>query len=158
MWSRAMQKSLARVALLIAIVMMLPAAPAAAQPLPQDVITVATRTGAPNTVVDVPVYIRDTSGTPLGIDQPPGSRIQSYSIKVNYTNASMVSSVTFTRAGITQRLPPAFETAPAGTGAITLLESFPQATNPIPFTLNASPPATRAAQRQVTLNGTAMHG
>src|SRR5204862_7292888 len=106
MWSRAMQKSLARVALLIAIVMMLPAAPAAAQPLPQDVITVATRTGAPNTVVDVPVYIRDTSSTPLGIDQPPGPRTQPSSIKVTSTNASRVSGGTFTRAAITQSLTP----------------------------------------------------
>ncbi|PYQ29056.1 MAG: hypothetical protein DMF56_12305 [Acidobacteria bacterium] len=138
--------------------MMLPAAPAAAQPLPQDVITVATRTGAPNTVVDVPVYIRDTSGTPLGIDQPPGSRIQSYSIKVNYTNASMVSSVTFTRAGITQSLTPTFESSPSGPGTITLLDTFAEATNLIPFTSNAPLPGNQVAHLQFTLNGTATPG
>src|ERR1044071_9009870 len=133
-----MQKSLARVALLIAILMMiLPAAPAAAQPIPQDVITVGTSTGAANTVVDVPVFIRDTSGTPLGIDQPPGSRIQSYSIKVNYAPAASVQSVTFTRAGITAPLTPTFESSPSGPGTISLLDTFNEATNLIPFTSNA---------------------
>jgi hypothetical protein len=153
-----MQKSLARIAFLIAVVMMLPAAPAAAQPTPQDVITVGTATGAPNTVVDVPVYIRDTSGTPLGIDQPPGSRIQSYSIKVNYTNASMVSSVTFTRAGITQSLTPTFEASPSGPGTITLLDTFSEGTNLIPFTSNAALPGNQVAHLRFTLNGTATPG
>jgi|ERR1044071_2372214 hypothetical protein len=154
-----MQKSLARVALLIAILMMmLPAAPAAAQPIPQDVITVGTSTGAANTVVNVPVYIRDTSGTPLGIDQPPGSRIQSYSIKVNYNNASMVSSVTFTRGGITQSLTPTFESSPSGPGTITLLDTFAENTNLIPFTSNAALPGNQVATLHFTLNGTATPG
>src|SRR5437764_15487578 len=72
-----------------------------APPIPQDVVTVASVNGPLGSVVDVPVYIRDVSLTPLGLDQPPGSRIQSYSIKVNYAPASAVQSITFTRAGIT---------------------------------------------------------
>jgi len=83
---------------------LMPAAPAAAQAPPQDVVTVATVTGSG--AVDVPVYIRDTSGTPLGIDQPPGSRIQSYALTVSYSPASSVQSITFTRAGITAPLTP----------------------------------------------------
>ena len=75
---------------------------AAAQPTPQDVVTVGSAIGPAGTTVDVPVFIRDTSGTPLGMDQPPGSKIQSYSIKVNYAPAASVQSITFTRAGITQ--------------------------------------------------------
>ena len=86
------------------------------QPLPSIVIMAALLgvgfasykkipiTRMPN--VDVPVFIRDVSGTPLGMDQPPGSRIQSYSLKVNYSPASAVTSVTFTRAGITTSLTP----------------------------------------------------
>src|SRR5204863_1071627 len=88
---------------------LLPAAPAAAQPLPQDVITVGTGTVPAGQVIDIPVFIRDTSGTPLGMDQPPGSKIQSYSIKVNYSPASAVQSITFSRAGITTALTPTFE-------------------------------------------------
>src|SRR5690242_11645326 len=80
-----------------------------------DVVTIGTGTQT-GTSIDVPVYIRDTSGTPLGIDQPPGSRIQSYSIKVNYSPAASVQSVTFTRAGITSPLTPSFESSPASAG------------------------------------------
>ena len=83
---------------------LLPAAPAAAQPLPQDIITVGTGTVPAGQTIDIPVFIRDTSGTPLGMDQPPGSKIQSYSIKVNYAPAASVQSVTFSRAGITTAL------------------------------------------------------
>ena len=61
----------------------------AGAPLPQDVVTVGIVNGPQFSVVDVPVYIRDTSSTPLGLDQPAGSRIQSYSIKVNYAPASV---------------------------------------------------------------------
>src|SRR4051812_247889 len=132
MWSKSMHKTLTRAALSIAVLMMLPTARAAVLPLPQDVITVATVSGGANTTVNVPVYIRDTSGTPLGIDQPPGSRIQSYSIKVNYSPASAVSAVTFTRAGITQSLTPAFESSPSAAGTITLLDTFAENTNLIP--------------------------
>src|SRR5213593_3173020 len=85
---------------------LLPAAPAAAQPLPQDVITVGTGTVRAGQTIDVPVFIRDTSGTPLGVDQPPGSKIQSYGIKLNYAPAASVQSITFSRAGITASLTP----------------------------------------------------
>ena len=113
--------------------------PVLAQPLPADVVTVGTVTTSGSTV-DVPVYIRDTSGTPLGLDQPPGSRIQSYSIKVNYSPASAVSSVTFTRAGITQALTPTSEFQPQSPGSASLLDTFQESTNLIPFTLNAAAP------------------
>jgi hypothetical protein len=105
----------------------------------QDVVTVGTVT-ASTTSVDVPVYIRDVSGTPLGIDQPSGSRIQSFSIKVNYSSAASVQSVTFTRAGITAPLTPTFESSPSSAGSISLLATFQESTNLIPFTSNAAPP------------------
>ena len=56
--------------------------PAAAQ----DAVTVGTVSASGNTV-DVPVYIRDVSGTSLGRDQPAGSRIQAFTIKVLYAPA-----------------------------------------------------------------------
>src|SRR5438477_12791122 len=78
------------------------AATAAAQ---QDVVTVGSVT-ANGSVVDVPVSIRDVSGTPLGIDRPAGSKIQAFSIKVSYAPASAVSAITFSRSGITAGLTP----------------------------------------------------
>ena len=127
------------------------AAAAVAQPLPSDVITVGSATGGPGSVVNVPVSIRDTSGTPLGIDQPPGSRIQSYSIRVTYAPAAAVSAITFTRAGITAPLTPTFESSPSAPGSITLLGNFDETTNLIPFTSNAPLPGNQVANLQVTL-------
>jgi hypothetical protein len=118
---------------------------------PADVITVGTRIGVPGTTVDVPVYIRDTSGTPLGIDQPPGSRIQSYSIKVDYSPASAVQSITFTRAGITQSLTPTFENSPSGPGTVSLIDTFNESTSLIPFTSNAALPGNQIGVLHVTL-------
>jgi uncharacterized protein YjdB len=93
---------------------------------------------ATGSTVDVPVYIRDTSGTPLGMDRPAGSKIQSFSIKVDYSPASAVSSVSFSRAGITSGLNPTSEFAPSTPGSTSLLATFKESTNPIPFTLDSS--------------------
>src|SRR5690349_14815356 len=82
----------------------LPAGRAAAQ----DVITVGTVTADNGPTVEVPVSLRDVSGTPLGMDQPAASRIQAFSIRVTYSPASAVSSVTFSRAGVTANLQPIF--------------------------------------------------
>jgi hypothetical protein len=150
-----MQKTIFRTTLLTIVVLgLLPAAPAAAQS--QDVITVGTGSGAPNQVVDVPVSIRDVSGTPLGMDQPPGSKIQSYSLKVDYSPASAVQSVTFTRAGITQTLTPTFESSPSGPGTVSLLDTFQESTNPIPFTLNGAAPGNQVANLHFTLSAAAI--
>jgi hypothetical protein len=111
----------------------------AASAQPADIITVGNSLGFGGPV-DVPVYIRDTSGTPLGRDQPAGSKIQSYSIKVDYSPASAVQSVSFTRAGITVPLTPTFENSPSAPGSVSLIGTFQESTNLIPFTLNATPP------------------
>jgi hypothetical protein len=123
-----------------------------------DTVTVATVNGPQFSTVDVPVYIRDASGTPLGLDQPAGSRIQSYSIKVNYSPASAVQSITFTRAGITSSLTPTFENSPSSSGSIALLDTFDEATNLIPFTLDGALPGNQVAHLLVTLSPTATPG
>jgi hypothetical protein len=127
-------------------------------PLPQDVVTVGIVSGPQFSLVDVPVFIRDTSLTPLGLDQPPGSRIQSYSIKVNYAPASAVQSITFSRAGITTSLTPTFESSPSSAGSVSLLDTFQESTNLIPFTLNGLPPGNQVAHLQVQLSPTATVG
>lgn len=132
----------------IALVSLAIAVPAMAQVQP-DVITVGTVSGGG--LVDVPVYIRDTSGTPLGIDQPSGSRIQSYSIRVSYSPASAVQSVTFSRAGITAPLTPTFENSPSAPGSISLLDNFDETTNLIPFTSNMALPGNQVAHLLVAI-------
>jgi uncharacterized protein YjdB len=122
-----------------------------------DVVTVGNATAAGPTV-EVPVFIRDVSGSPLGMDQPAASRIQAFSIRVNFAPASAVSSVTFTRAGLTSSLQPAFETSPSSAGSISLLASFQQSSNPIPFTLNGSSPGDQVARLVFTLSPSASPG
>ncbi len=129
------------------------ATPAAAQ----DSVTVGTVNAAGNTV-DVPVYIRDASGTLLGRDQPAGSKIQAFTIKVAYAPASAVQSVTFTRAGITAGLSPAFESSPSLVGSIALIEQFNESSNLIPFNLNAPSPGDQVAHLVFTLSSSAAPG
>jgi len=149
-----------RAVLLIGIVAMLLSATAvwAGSAIVPDSVTVGTVNAAQFAVVDVPVSIRDRSGTPLGLDQPAGSHIQAYSIKVTYAPASAVQSITFTRAGITSALTPAFESSPTSPGTISLLDSFSEATNPIPFTLDGAAPGNQVAALHVTLAPSATPG
>ncbi|HEV8434242.1 MAG TPA: hypothetical protein VGR95_12580, partial [Thermoanaerobaculia bacterium] len=102
--------------------------------------------------------IRDVSGTPLGIDQPAGSRIQSYTIKVTYAPAASVQSITFARAGITAGLTPTFESVPTTSNSITLIDTFQESTNLIPFTSNAPAPGNQVAHLLVTLSSSATPG
>ena len=113
---------------------------------------------ASGSTVDVPVFVRDVSGTPLGVDQPAGSKIQSFSIRVAYAPASAVSNVTFSNAGITASLTPTFEASPAGAGQISWIATFPESTQPVPFTLNAPAPGNQVAQLVFTLSGSATPG
>ena len=136
----------------VAILGLLPVAvQAGIAPGPTDVLTVGTVNGAAGGTVDVPVYIRDTSGTVLGIDQPSGMRIQSYSITVNYSPASSVQSITFARAGITAPLTPTFESSPSSAGSVTLIDTFQESTNLIPFTSNAPLPGNQIGVLHVTI-------
>ena len=134
------------------------ASPAAAQVVLSDVVTVGSASGSPGSTVNVPVYIRDTAGTPLGIDQPSGSRIQSYSITVDYAPTTSVQTVTFTRAGITAPLTPTFESSPSTTGAISLIDQFAEMTNLIPFNSNAALPGNLVGHLLVTIPASAVPG
>jgi hypothetical protein len=133
------------------------ALPTFAAAVAQDVVTIGSGVNSGLTV-DVPVYIRDTSGTPLGIDQPAGSRIQSYSLTVNYSPAPAIQSVTFTRAGITQSLTPAFESSPSSAGSITLIDTFNETTNLVPFTSNKALPGDQVAKLHFTFQPGTLQG
>ena len=122
-----------------------------------DGVTVGT-VNATGTTVNVPISIRDVSSTPLGIDQGAGNRIQSFSIKVTYAPASSVQSISINRAGITASLTPSFESKPVTSNSITILDTFQESSNPIPFTLNAGAPGNQVAQLTVTLSSSAAPG
>lgn len=139
--------------ILAALLVFLTAGAAAAQ----DVVTVGTVT-ASGTTVDVPISIRDVAGTPLGIDRPAGSKIQSLSIKVTYAPASAISSIAISRDGITASLTPTSEFKPTTANSVSILATFQESTNPIPFTLNAAAPGNRVAHLAITLSPSATPG
>ena len=120
-----------------------------------DAVTVGTVT-AHSTNVTVPISVRDASGTPLGMDRPAGSKIQSFSMKVTYAPASAVQSISINRAGVTANLTPTSEFKPVTSNSVSLLATFPEGSNTIPFTLDASAPGNLVAQLVVTLSPTAV--
>jgi RHS repeat-associated protein len=122
-----------------------------------DAVTVGTVTATGNTV-DVPVNIRVRSGTLMGGDLPSRPKIQSFAIKVAYSPAEAVSSVAFVRAGITASLSPSAQFTPAGPHSVSLVDTFQEATNLIPFTLNATAPGDLVAHLVVTLSSSATPG
>lgn len=148
---------MSRLAWLVLVILMSTAAPRALAQA-ADVVAVGSAAALPGAAVNVPVFIRDVSGTPLGIDQPPGSRIQSYAISVGYAPAAAVQSVSFTRAGITAPLTPTFEASPAAPGSIALLDTFQESTNLIPFTSNAAAPGNQIGVLHVVLASSAAPG
>jgi len=62
-----------------------------------------------------------------------------------------VQSVTFTRAGITAPLTPAFESSPATPGTISLIDTFQESTDLIPFVSNAPAPGNQIGVLHVTI-------
>lgn len=123
----------------------------------QDVATLGTVTAAGGAAV-VPLYVRDVSGSPLGVDQASGNRIQGLSFRVSYSPAGSVSSVTFSRAGITASLTPLFELSPSSGNTISYIGSFNETTYLIPFVSNAAAPGNQVLQLNFTLSGSATPG
>lgn len=122
-----------------------------------DVVTVGT-VNATGVNVIVPISIRDVSGTSLGMDQPSGSRIQSISLKVTYAPGSAVQSVSINRAGVTSSLTPTQEFKPSTSNSRSLVLTFQESTDPIPFNLNATAPGDLVARLSFTLSPSAPAG
>jgi len=79
-------------------------------------------------------------------------------MKVTYSPASSVQSISFSRAGITSSLNPSFESSPSTSTSISLLATFQESTNLIPFTLDAPSPGNQVAHLVVTLAASAPPG
>jgi len=116
-----------------------------------DGLTVGTLTATSGSVAAVPVYVRDISGSPLGMDQSAANRIQGIGFKITYSPTSAVSGATFARGGVLQGLTPLYETVLTPPGAVGYVGSFAQSTNPIPFDLNAAAPGNLIGYLNVTI-------
>ncbi|MFQ5526155.1 MAG: PA14 domain-containing protein [Thermoanaerobaculia bacterium] len=117
-----------------------------------DSVTVGTATILQGDTGEVPIYVRDLAATPLGVDQPPGSRIQGFTFQVEYSPAASVSAISVARAGIAAGLTPIFETSPVSGNTITYLVLYDESTNQIPFTLDGAAPGDHVASLSVTID------
>jgi len=134
----------------------------------QDVITIGgpcIAGAAPGSTVTVPVYIRDMTGTPLGVDQPAGKKIQAFSFKVAVSPASAIASdsgglkVNVTQAGIAaQAGTPSFETKPRTSSTFSYVVLYDESSQPLPFTANAALPGNLVANIAITLSDSATAG
>lgn len=115
----------------------------------QDVLVIGgsnCSTGSPGDVVNVPVLIRDTAGTPLGVDRPAGNRIQAFGFNATPTPVSAIAvdgsgklRVTVVKSGITASLTPSIQSSPRTSTTFGYAVSYDEESQPIPFVLNAPP-------------------
>jgi len=78
------------------------------QAAPSDVLGLGSPVITGNSV-QIPVFINDRSGTPLGMDRSPDLRIAAWSFVVVFSNGQHVQSASVLRAGIVADLEPLFE-------------------------------------------------
>lgn len=131
-------------------VLVLTLSPAAAHAAP-DVLSVGSVT-APNGTLSIPVYVRDVSGTRLGVDRPAGQRIQAVGFKVRFSPASAVTSASFSRGGVLARTP-LFDAVLQPTGGVGYVGSFSEDTNALAFTSNGTAPGNLIGHLTVTTSG-----
>jgi hypothetical protein len=123
----------------------------------QDVLTVASEIAPAGGIAKLRVSILDRSGTPLGIDASSSNRIQAFAFKVLFPT-ELVTSVAFARAGVAAQVTPLFESELQGSGWSSCIVSFDEATNPLPFNLNAPAPGDRIGTLTVTMRNDAPAG
>lgn len=116
----------------------------------QDVMSLGNVLATTSTI-DVPLYVRDVSGTPLGIDRAAGFRIQAVSAKVSFAPMSAISSATIQRAGILAGLTPVNEVNGSTATTRSWIAWFDEASNPVPFHLDGAAPGDLVAVVRVTL-------
>ena len=109
----------------------------------RDVLTIGSTFAKKNTVVEVPVYLRDVSGSYIGGERAAGAKIQALGFRVRISPATAVNSVSFSRRGVFAGKTPLYElvmTPPGSTSSVGYVVSFAESTNPIPLTLDKAAP------------------
>lgn len=119
---------------------------AAALPLAaQDVLTIGSTAAAPGSTITVPVYLRDASGTALGMTSGVGRRIQGIMLQVAATPA--VGTITFEPAGVLHGRTPLYQRSGSG----RWIGAYSESAHPLPFTVGAAAPGDRIGTLRITL-------
>ena len=110
-------------------------------PAVEDTLTVGSVPLAlPGTTVEVPVSVRDASGTLLGGDVGGGRSIQALAVVVQVSPPSAVTSVTFQKAGATAGSTPLFEQAVSVGDERGTILTFSESGAPLHFNIDAPAP------------------
>lgn len=118
----------------------------------QDVLGVADLGALPGQTRDVPVTVRDLSGTLLDEGDGPDLEIQGFAFRLDFAPAQHVAAVTFLQAGVTAGHTPVFPFVSPHADHIIVLMSFDEATDPLLFTLNAAAPGNVIGLLRFTLS------
>lgn len=105
----------------------------------------------PGDTVQVPIYVRDVSGTPLGGDAGAGRTIQDLSVVVQVLPPAAVISVTFQRAGVLASPTPVFAQLIDSGNEHGAIIAFSESGDPIVFTVDLSAPGDLVAQLAVEI-------
>jgi len=87
----------------------------------QDALLIGAATGARGAVVEVPIYVKDAEGTPLGEEYVFGQNIQGFAFQIQYEPAEAVASIRAVRSGLTQELSAPYETRRATGNTVSYL-------------------------------------
>ena len=105
----------------------------------------------PGSMVVMPLYVRDVSGTLLGVDVGPSFLIQDFGITVEVDPPGAITAIDVERAGITAALSPLFETEFSAGNRHTWIIAFDETTATVPFSLDAPAPGDLVAELWITL-------
>ncbi len=124
----------------------------------QDVFGVAAIGGLPGQTRDVPVNLRDMSGTLLDEGDGPNLEIQGFAFRLDFAPAQYISAVTFVQAGVTAGHTPVFPVITPAADHIIVLMSFDETTDPLLFTLDAPSPGNPIGALRFTVSAGAPLG
>lgn len=113
---------------------------------------------APGEIVQIPIYLRDTSGTALGSDAAAGRKIQSLALHIGVLPPNAVSSMSIVRSGVTVGPQALFETSSQVGNRVYALLSFDEATAPLAFTVDAPFPGDPVAMLELEVAKAANEG
>ncbi|MCE7931425.1 MAG: hypothetical protein DYH17_08625 [Xanthomonadales bacterium PRO6] len=116
-----------------------------------DAASLGNAAGVAGSTVQIPIRVRDVALTPLGRDRPAGERIQGLAFRVDFAPAA-VTGGSIVPAGIAATLTPVFGPSSSYTaGSVNYLVAYAEASNLIPFNLDAAAPGDVVAMLQLQL-------
>jgi hypothetical protein len=112
-----------------------------------DILALGSVEAPTGSMVDVPVYLRDLPGTPLGGD---GAAIQGFAFRVDFP-AKAVASASFVQAGVTAGRTPVFPIVQSESGHLVVLLKFLRASDPLALRADAPAPGDLAGYLRLGL-------